>query len=165
MEEKAVTGEDAVLAEGSVVKCLEIRDDWMRIESGWICCVDPDTQQRYIRSKESMERIEAWLTGMSYMLGGGTQTGLEGRYTFSSEASGIEYAYLFTDGTFSFKAIEPAFPATDEEGYSDGFYLVKDGRLYLNRGGSVTMQEYMINGSELDGPTDEINIYMDHDGA
>lgn len=162
-KKKAVTGEDAVLAEGSAVKCLEIRDDWMRIKSGWICCADPDTQQRYILSKEEIERIEAWLAKMSEKLGGNTQTGLDGRYTFSSEAERLEYAELLTNGTCVVKNAEPIVPVTDEKGYSDGYYLVKDDKLYLNWGGSVTILEYRINGNELDGPTDEIPVYMDHD--
>ena len=161
-KKKAVTGEDAVLAEGSAVKCLEIRDDWMRIESGWICCADPDTQQRYIISKLSRESMERRLNDMSYMLGGNTRTGLEGRYTFSSAAERLEYAELFTDGTCVVKNAEPVFPVTDEDGYSDGYYLVKNDKLYLNWGGSLTIREYSISGSELDGPTDEMLIQLDH---
>lgn len=36
----AVEGENAVLKKGTVVTCLEVKDDWMRIPSGWICCRD-----------------------------------------------------------------------------------------------------------------------------
>ena len=158
-KEKAVSGDEAVLAKGSTVKCLETRDGWMRIESGWICCVDPDTHQIYIRHKLSQESIEKRLNDMSDKLGGNTCIGLEGKYTFASEVVvGFEYVNLFADGTCALKNIESAFPETDEQGYSDGCYLVKDDRLYLNWGGSVTIHGYRMFGKELCDPTDEIQI-------
>lgn len=36
-------GENAVLKSGTEVTCLEVKDNWMRIPSGWICCRDNST--------------------------------------------------------------------------------------------------------------------------
>ena len=38
--ENSVDYPDALLQKGSLVKCLEMSDNWMRIESGWICVND-----------------------------------------------------------------------------------------------------------------------------
>ena len=156
-KEKAVSGNEAVLAEGSKVKCLEINGDWIRIESGWICCKDPETRYVYIISEDVKERIEESRARIADKLGGDAHPGLEGRYTFADDVEGLEYVELFKDGGCAVKSKTPMFPVTDEDGYSSGYYMMKDDRLYLNWGGSVYMRGYRISGSELYDPTDEIN--------
>lgn len=169
----AVEGEDAVLKKGTVVTCLEIKDDWMRIPSGWICCrdssklyvdrkitlcdesgkplsdIDEERNMR-IHYDEDGNIIEAFDSGPT----------MSGNYSF--DGGSIDF---YKDYICEWHFDTPAFPATDEEGNLDGHYHVKDNLVYISRGGQpgvhvfeVTAGNKLIFQYNSQGP----NIYYSH---
>ncbi len=145
--DKAVEGEDAVIAKGSTVKCLEASGNWIRIPSGWIC--GNEKGRYHIVDAELADKSEEHRNRFCNKIGVDPETSpkLTGIYTTDDENR--ESVEFFEDGECAVLYSSPAVPTTDEEGYTNGVYAVEGDIVYLNCGGSVYAQVYEISGDTL----------------
>ena len=153
---KASDGNDAVLKAGAYVNCLEVNGDWMRIESGWICCREGD--EVYITEPIELMPPEDgdWTYDKGYYYDEEgekffiteTDEKLTGTYNISGISSdSIEF---YSDGTCIYHT-EPGsgMPHFDENGSCDGEYNYRNGKVYFRLGGTMNVIVYKIAEGEL----------------
>ena len=153
---KAAQGEDAVLKAGAPVLCQEVNGDWMRIDSGWICC--REGKDVYITKPITLWRPKnedgSYADDFFYDEDGEkfyiteTEDKLTGTYAVSGiNTDSIEF---FPDGTCMYHT-KPGYgiPQFDENGLCDGRYNYRKGKVYFRIGGGVNADVYVIKDGEL----------------
>ena len=84
---------------------------------------------------------------------------LSGTYKVDGEyADSVEF---FEDGEVAVHFKEPAYPATDKEGYTNGLYAVSGSKVYVNCGGSVYIDVYEMSGKTLKQTSEQIDMMQD----
>lgn len=153
---KASGEEDALIKAGAIVYCEEVSGDWMRIESGWICCREGENV--YITEPLTLWRPKDengdYSNDFFYDEDGEkffiteTDEPLTGTYDISGlSPDSIEF---YSDGTCIYHT-EPGqgVPQFDENGLCDGRYNYRKGKVYFRIGGGVNAEVYVIENGEL----------------
>ena len=154
---KSAEGDAAVLKEGALVDCQEVSGDWMRIESGWICCREGD--EIYITEPVALmdhpEKDDGTPDMDRFYDEDGkvfsiteTEEKLTGTYGFSYNSD--DSMEFYPDGTCMYH-VKPgeAMPQFDENGNCDGRYNYRNGKVYFRIGGSTVVDVFVIKDGEL----------------
>ena len=134
-----------------MVKCVEVKDDWMRIPSGWIRIEEPGEYQ-YLVFPDYNESLKNNKDKLSNSIDGNTnyKTDIEGKYLIvNKENPSLDTAVLYKDGACLIRCKQAAVPVTDSNGYTDGWYIAKNDKIYIQFGGSIYGYECSINGDKL----------------
>ena len=158
----AASGDVAILLKGTIVTCLELDGNWMRIPSGWICC--RDEQKLYVSdtftiSDDIIKEKGSNSPGTIYDINGNlisdayemipSDYSLSGKYTINGQHHENESVTFSKDGTCVMKYPEEIPNWTDEKGYWEGCnYTVKDDIVYIRNGGSQSINAYEIGGGK-----------------
>lgn len=152
----AMDGEDAVLPAGTEVTCQAKYKEWIRIESGWL--YGGEDGHSYIVLKESLNRKNSSILRLYEKLGVDYDSAKMLSGTYKIKGSGLVSAEFSEDGTVIVLFDKPSVPVTDDDGYTNGYYVVKDDKVYMQFGGSVTAHAYSISGKTLRDLSEEINV-------
>lgn len=157
-KDKALKEENAVLAKGSSVECLEENGDWIRIPSGWICSYSKG--RYFLIDAQFADRMEKQMNQFYEKVGVDRETSkkLNGTYQVNSDDS-MDSIEFFENGEVAVHFAEAMYPETDEEGYVNGHYAVDGDKVYINYGGRVDAEVYVMSGKTLDKTSETIPIY------
>ncbi|MBQ6440098.1 MAG: hypothetical protein IJJ06_08130 [Mogibacterium sp.] len=161
-QDHAASDDNAILEKNTVVTCLEIDGNWMRIPSGWICCREDDkvyVTDSLTISDEDIKETGSNSPGTIYGINGDlicddyemipSDQALNGKYTIkrnSYEKANETVRVDFSgDGTCIIEYSEEIPNWTDEEGNWSGCkYTVKDNTVYIRKGGTQSISAYEI---------------------
>ena len=157
-KDKALKEDNAILAKGSSVECLEEDGDWVRIPSGWICRYSKG--RYYIIDSQFADQWEKQMDQFYEKVGVDRETSkkLSGTYQVNSD-DGVDSVEFFEDGEIAVHYTEPMYSVTDDAGYTNGYYAVDGDKVYINSGGSVNAEVYVMSGKTLDKTSETIPIY------